>query len=213
MMRIICDSGANEMTTRIRSSRKQDSHERILDAAARAVRGGGFAGVGVADVMREAGLTHGGFYAHFKSREALLAKAIEHAGRTSAEILSQRIEASREAGVRPFQALVERYLSESHLASPETGCPVAALGSEMPRQADELRDASRDRIRGLVDIVRAALPAGSDPDMAIAVASTMVGALQLARTLGNNEQGKAVLEANRKTLLRQYGETPASVAR
>lgn len=200
------------MTARIRSTRKQDSYERILDAAARALRRGGFARVGVADVMREAGLTHGGFYAHFESREALLSKAIEHAGRASAEILSKRIAASRNEGKGPFQALVERYLSESHLASPETGCPVAALGSEMPRQSDELRDASCERIHGLIDMVAAALPADSDPDMAIAVASAMVGALQLARSFGNNAQGKAVLEANRKALLRQYGEAAGNAA-
>lgn len=196
------------MTSPTRSSRKQDSYERILDAAARAVRQDGFSRVGVADVMREAGLTHGGFYAHFKSRDAMLAKALEHAGRASAERLARRIAAQREAGVSPFRALVERYLSESHLSSPETGCPVAALGSEMPRQQDELRAASCDRVRGLVDTVKSTLPPGTPEDAALTAASTLVGALQLARTLGNNEQGKAVLAANRNTLLRMYDEPP-----
>lgn len=201
------------MTSPTRSSRKQDSYERILDAAARAVRKGGFAGVGVVDVMREAGLTHGGFYAHFKSREAMLAKALEHAGRTSAERLARRMEAQRGEGASPFRALVERYLSEAHLASPETGCPVAALGSEMPRQSEELREASCGRVRSLIELVRAALPADADPGAAPAAASTMVGALQLARTLGNNEQGKALLAANRNTLLRQYDWKPVAASR
>lgn len=199
------------MTSGIRSSKKQDSYERILDAAARAVRSGGFAGVGVADVMREAGLTHGGFYAHFKSRDAMLAKALEHAGRTSAESLSRRLDAQREKEISPFRALVERYLSDWHLASPEKGCAVAALGSEMPRQSDEVREASRDRVRGLVETVLATLPTGTDRDTAMTVASTMVGALQLARTLGNNEQGKALLAANRNALLRQYAEKDATL--
>jgi len=198
------------MTSGIRSIKKQDSYERILDAAARAVRSNGFAGVGVADVMREAGLTHGGFYAHFKSRDALLAKALEHAGRGSAESISRRIDAQKKNGGSAFRALVERYLSEWHLASPEEGCVVAALGSEMPRQSDDVREAACDRVRGLVRMVRDTLPAGTDENVALTVASTMVGALQLARTLGNNEQGKALLAANRNALLRQYGETDAS---
>lgn len=195
------------MTSSVRSSRKQDSYERILDAAARAVRQDGFSRVAVADVMREAGLTHGGFYAHFKSRDAMLAKALEHAGRASAERMSRRIAVQREQGVSPFRALVDRYLSEAHLSSPENGCPVAALGSEMPRQQDELRAASCERVRGLVDIVKSALPPGVPEDAALVATSTMVGALQLARTFGNNEQGKALLAANRNALLRLYDET------
>lgn len=194
------------MTSPTRSSRKQESYERILEAAARAVRHDGFAGVGVADVMREAGLTHGGFYAHFESRDAMLAKALEHAGRKSAEKLSRHIAARREEGASPFRALVERYLSEAHLASPESGCPVAALGSEMVRQSDELRQASRGRVRGLMETVKAALPPDVPADTAMVVTSTMVGALQLARALGNNEQGKAWLAANRDALLRQYDQ-------
>ena len=69
--------------SRTPNSRKEETHERIVDAAGRAIRRQGYAGVGVADVMKEAGLTHGGFYAHFDSRDALLVEALEHAGRQS----------------------------------------------------------------------------------------------------------------------------------
>jgi TetR/AcrR family transcriptional regulator, transcriptional repressor for nem operon len=198
------------MTSPTRSSRKQDSYERILDAAARAVRQDGFSRVGVADVMREAGLTHGGFYAHFKSRDAMLAKALEHAGRASAERMSRQIAVQREQGTSPFRSLVERYLSEAHLSSPETGCPVAALSSEMPRQQDELRAAACDRVRGLIGIVKSALPPGTPEDAAMVAASTMVGALQLARTLGNNAEGKAMLAASRNGLLRLFDDRSAN---
>ena len=198
------------MSTEARSTRKQDSYERILEAAARAVRKDGFSRVGVADVMREAGLTHGGFYAHFKSRDAMLAKALEHAGCASAERLSRRIAADRAEGVSAFRALVDRYLSDGHLAAPESGCPVAALGSEMPRQQDELRAASCDRVLGLVNIVQSTLPPGTPDETALSVTSTMVGALQLARILGNNAQGKALLAANRNTLLRMYDIPPTA---
>jgi TetR/AcrR family transcriptional regulator, transcriptional repressor for nem operon len=191
-----------------KSNRKKISYDRILDVAAIAVRRNGYAGVGVADVMNDAGLTHGGFYAHFPSREAMLAKAVERAGEGSKESLSKRIAARRAHGESPLRALVEAYLSEKHLVSLETGCPVAALGSEMPRQSAELREESCRRVRALLNMVEQVLPPSAPPETAMVIAGTMVGALQLARTFGNNAQGKALLAANRKALIEQYdGET------
>src|SRR3954451_5508069 len=107
--------------------RKQLSHDRILDTAAAALRHGGFAGIGVADIMKKAGLTHGGFYAHFPSREALLAQALERAGADSNLRLQRSIAAGEAKGMSRFQALVDSYLSDRQLKAPETGCPVAAL--------------------------------------------------------------------------------------
>src|SRR6266705_2514795 len=120
--------------SRTPNSRKQETHERIVDVAARAIRRHGYAGVGVADVMKEAGLTHGGFYAHFDSRDALLVEALERAGRESSEAGARAAERAAK-GTRAFRSLVETYLADEHLASLETGCPVAALGCEMPRQS------------------------------------------------------------------------------
>ena len=88
------------------SSRKALSHERIVDAAARAIRREGYAGVGVADVMKEAGLTHGGFYAHFPSRDALLAAAMERAGRDGAARMSKSMEQRRADGASPLRCLL-----------------------------------------------------------------------------------------------------------
>jgi len=192
------------MSDDIRSQRKQASHDRILDAASRALRRSGYAGVGVADVMKEAGLTHGGFYAHFASRDALLAGALDRAGQESGGRLAHRIAARVADGSSPFRALIELYLSDRHIAAVETGCPVAALGSEMPRQSVELRAASRERVRSLAKLVASVLPRGAAPGSELAVASTMVGALQMARALGDNTEGKAVLAASRDALLRQY---------
>lgn len=191
----------------IAPSRKALTHERILDTAARAIRRAGFQGVGVADIMKEAGLTHGGFYAHFASRDALLVEALEHAGRQSAERIA-RGNAVREAkGASPFRALIEGYLSDRHLSSTEDGCAVAALASEMPRQAPEVRAAAAQRVRGLVERVGRTLPVSAAPGTATAVASQMVGALQLARALGNNAEGRALLAANRSALLAQHDTT------
>src|SRR5687768_9167704 len=141
-------------------ARKQLTHERIVATAARAIRRGGFHGVGVADIMKEAGLTHGGFYAHFPSRNALLAEALERAGQASSESIARRA-ASRKDNTSTFRALVDGYLSDAHLQSCETGCPVAALASEMPRQAPEVREVAAQRVRSLLAKVHATLPHGS----------------------------------------------------
>ena len=193
----------------IAPNRKALTHERILDTAARVIRRTGFQGVGVADIMKEAGLTHGGFYAHFPSRDALMAEALAHAGRQSAERIA-RGNATREArGASAFRALVEGYLSERHLSGTENGCAVAALASEMPRQSAEVRAAATQRVRSLIDLVAKALPEGADPGRAAAVASQLVGALLLARALGDNAEGKALLAANREALLAHDDPTPA----
>src|SRR5215813_14529378 len=111
-------------------SKKEETRSRILRAAARAIRKHGYAGVGVADVMKEAGLTHGGFYAHFKSRDALLAEALERASRQSSKVASTAAEQRAAKGVSTLRSLVEVYLRDDQITSLEAGCPVAALGSE-----------------------------------------------------------------------------------
>jgi TetR/AcrR family transcriptional regulator, transcriptional repressor for nem operon len=189
-------------------SRKEISHERIVAAAARAIRRGGFQGVGVADIMKEAGLTHGGFYAHFSSRNALLAEALERAGQDTAARTRHDFATRQSRGASPLRALVEGYLSDRHLGDIETGCAVAALASEMPRQAPDVREASAQRVRGMLAGVRRALPKDAPVDSASAVASQLVGALQLARALGDNAEGRALLKASRRALLAQYDRQP-----
>ena len=196
--------------SRTPNSRKQETHERIVDVAARAIRRNGYAGVGVADVMKEAGLTHGGFYAHFDSRDALLVEALERAGRESGEAVTRALERRAAKGVSAFRALVEAYLGDEHLGSLETGCPVAALACDMPRQSDAVREASTVRVRRLVAGVHSALPHVSRATASV-VAGTLVGTLQLARALGANGEGQALLSAARKTLLQQY-DAPSTTA-
>ena len=185
-------------------TRKQLTHERILETAACTIRKTGFNGVGVADIMKQAGLTHGGFYAHFPSRNALLAEALDHAGQRSRERLTKSVAQAEAKGATRFQALVESYLSERHLRSPESGCPVAALASEMPRQGDEVRAVAAARVKSLLAYVDEALPAGHPADTASIVTSQLVGALQLARALGDNAQGRKLLAATRESLLSQF---------
>src|SRR2546429_827615 len=129
------------MTTVKARSKKEGTRERILRAGARAIRKHGYEGVGVADVMKEAGLTHGGFYAHFESRDALLAAAADQAGAESIENLTRAI-AAGEPG-QELMALVDTYLSDRHVAAPEHGCALAAAGGRVARPAAGRSPAAR----------------------------------------------------------------------
>lgn len=185
-------------------SRREQTHVRIVGAAARAIRRAGYQGVGVADIMKEAGLTHGGFYAHFANRDALLVEAIEHAGVAGMQNLVDATARREARGASRFKALVSSYLADKHIAAVEEGCPISALLSEMPRQSPEVQAASRRRIQGFVAAVRERLPAGAPADAAETLASTLVGALQLARALGDNPQGRGFLASQRAALLAAY---------
>jgi AcrR family transcriptional regulator len=185
-------------------SRKQLTHERIVDTAARVLRESGFDGVGVADIMKRSGLTHGGFYAHFPSRDALLAEALERAGDDSRLRLARAIAAGEAKGMSRFRALVESYLSERHLKAPASGCPVAALGSELPRQSEAVREAAQARVDSLVAAVESTLPPSQPAGTAGIVAAQLVGALQIARGLGDNASGRRQLAASRQFLLAQF---------
>jgi len=177
-------------------SRKEATHERIVEAAARAIRRSGYSGTGVADIMKDAGLTHGGFYAHFDSREAMLAEAADRAGAESVATL-ERIA----AGAPPekaLQTLIRAYLSKEHLQGVEGGCPMAALGSEVPRQTPEVRRAATRRMKEAVDLVARQLPDWGKPsahERALATLSTIVGALMLARAVDDPKLSDALRSA------------------
>lgn len=171
-------------TVNTRTSAKEASHERIVEAASRAIRRSGYDGTGVADIMKEAGLTHGAFYAHFESREAMLAEAADRAG------AAVNAAASRLLATVPsedaLRTLIEAYLSKAHIEGIETGCPVSALGSEMPRQSPEVRRAATLRIKEMIGLVARQMPDWGQPaahERALVTAATMVGALVLARAV------------------------------
>ena len=180
---------------------KEATHDRIVDAAARAIRRSGYNGTGVADIMKDAGLTHGGFYAHFPSREAMLAEAADRAGGESVAMM-QRLAAS----LPPEQvlpAMVEAYLSKEHLEAIETGCATAALGSEMPRQAPEVRRAATRRIKEMIDLISRQSADRGQPgahERALFTVSAMVGTLVLARAVDDPRLAEALRSAALKQL-------------
>jgi TetR/AcrR family transcriptional regulator, transcriptional repressor for nem operon len=163
---------------------KEVTHDRIVDAAARAIRRSGYNGTGVADIMKDAGLTHGGFYAHFPSRQAMLAEAADRAGSESVAMM-ERI-AAKLPQQQALPAMLQAYLSKEHLEGIETGCAAAALGSEMPRQTPEVRRAATRRIKEMIDLVARHSPDWGQPsahERALVTVATMVGALMLARAV------------------------------
>ena len=113
--------------------RKTRTREKIVQAAAAAFRAGGITNVRVEDVMARAGLTHGGFYAHFRSKEELLREAVKHAGDQTLTNLARPL--SEAPAERRLQAVIDAYLSPAHVAHPERGCPLATLGPEIARTA------------------------------------------------------------------------------
>ncbi len=183
MMTIMRKSPTKKATS-VRAAAKDATHERILGVAARAIRRSGYAGTGVADIMKEAGLTHGAFYSHFASREAMLAEA---AGVACAESAANAIELA--AGTPPDKALdamLAAYLSKEHIEQSEAGCPLAALGSETSRQVPEVRRVVTRHIKAMVDLLARQSSDWGQPDAhdrALVTLSTLVGAIVLARAV------------------------------
>ena len=188
------------------SSKKEETRERILRAAARAIRKHGYEGVGVADVMKEAGLTHGGFYAHFKSRDALLAAAVDQEGVESSEYLTRAIAAAKSG--QELTALVDAYLSDGHVAAPEQGCAVAAAGSEVPRQEAQVRRAASRRIKDFIGLIERQFPEwgkSAAHDKAMGIAATLVGSVVLARAVDDPQLSKRIRKAARELIRASAG--------
>ncbi len=180
----------------MRVSREQaaQNRERIVETASRLFREKGYDGIGVADLMKSAGLTHGGFYGHFASKEDLLAeafgKAMEHSAETWRKLLSEK-------PAKPRAALAHMYLTAKHRDNPGKGCALAALGPDVSRVGPEVRQAMSDSFQAQLDALAEALP--GDPAQkrrdAIATYATMIGGLVLARSVADKTQSDEILAA------------------
>lgn len=185
-----------------RAAAKEATHERIVSVAARAIRRSGYDGTGVADIMKEAGLTHGAFYSHFASREAMLAEAASRACAESATAAADVV-----AQVPPgaaLAAMLGAYLSQAHVENAELGCPLAALGSETARQAPEVRRVVTRHIKEMIDLVARQSPDWGRPgahERALVTLSTMVGTLLLARAVDDPGLSDSLRGAALKHLL------------
>lgn len=175
------------------------NRERILDAAARLFRERGFDGIGVADLMKAAGLTHGGFYGHFKSKQELMALASERALAESTARWSQ----AADEGEAALNRLVQNYLSPRHRDAVGKGCAIAALATDAARQSAPVRGALTQGLRHHVESLESMVPGktrAAKREKALAAYAGMVGALVLSRAVDDPELSEAFLKAAARSL-------------
>jgi TetR/AcrR family transcriptional repressor of nem operon len=177
-----------------------ENRERIIETAARLFREKGFDGIGVAELMKHAGLTHGGFYGHFASKSDLAAQACARALDHSAQKWSAISEA---AGEGAFAALVENYLRFGHRDTPGAGCVMSTLGPEAARQEPPVREAITGGVRQLLAVLTRAMPGDGDAaqrQQALAAMAQLVGAVVLARLVDDEAFSDEILQAARADL-------------
>lgn len=171
------------------------NRERIIGVAAKLFRERGFDGVGVAELMRGAGLTHGGFYGHFASKEDLMAQACARAVEGTLDAMHQVVESGRP---NALSTIASAYLSAEHRDRTGEGCAVAALGAEAARHGSPLRGAFTKGARSLIDLLTKLLEGKSKRarrERALTIYASMVGALVLARAVDDAELSQEVLRS------------------
>ena len=191
---------------RYSDTHKEETRRKVVKAAAIAVRAKGPDGVGVAEIMAEAGLTHGGFYAHFKSKEALVAAAVEEAFGQSRRRFSRLTEDM--AAADALTAFVDAYVSAEHRANPQRGCPISTLANDLPRQGPMVRAAFDAGVEGLITRIEGWLP---EPDptarrsLASSLMAEMAGAVALSRAVSDEALAEQLLEASRARIKARMG--------
>jgi len=190
---------------------KQETHAKIVKKAAVLLREKGAHGIGVADLMKEAGLTHGGFYAHFESREALVVEAFAYAMDRSTE--RWRKIAEQTPPDKRLATIIASYLTPVHRDDPGHGCAVPALGAEIARESPRTRKAFAAKLEQMVDMMTdqvSGVPRKAARKQAVATLATMMGTLVLARIAGNGEFSDEILDVGREAALgRTAAKKPA----
>ena len=195
---------------RVSREKATEHRDRIIDAAGALFRAKGFGGIGVADIMKAADLTHGGFYGHFASKDDLVGEASRRIMARAAANWTKLVEAAPD---NPYAALLEHYLSPRHRDDPGKGCAFAALGNDAARSGKIVRKAFADGLAPLIDILAQSIPGKSIPGKsipgkskaarrrkAVAAMATLVGALTLARAVEGTPLSDEMLEAAHREL-------------
>jgi TetR/AcrR family transcriptional regulator, transcriptional repressor for nem operon len=195
---------------------KQQTRERIVRTAARVFRAEGVHGIGIADLMKQAGLTHGGFYAHFPSKDALVAESCAQGMTESSEQLFAQADAAPPS--ERLRAIIRGYLSRSHRDTPDTGCVIAALATDVAREPLPVRSAFTQALTQYARRLTRYFPRRPDeatahpdePDeRALLLLSGMVGALLMARAVDDPNLSDHILLAARRFYMRAYAEDAA----
>ncbi|MGX1108291.1 MULTISPECIES: TetR/AcrR family transcriptional regulator [Bradyrhizobium] len=195
---------------------KQETHARIVKKAATRLRERGAHGIGVADLMKDAGLTHGGFYAHFDSREALVIEAFSYA-------MDRAIERWRKVAAdtppeKRLSTIIDGYLSAVHRDDPGQGCAIPALGAEIARESPKTRKAFALKLDQMIDMMADQIidvPRKAARKQAMATLATMMGTIVMSRIAGSGEMSDEILSAGREAVLGRAAaaRAPAKKAR
>jgi TetR/AcrR family transcriptional repressor of nem operon len=196
---------------RVSREKAAEHRDRIIDAAGALFRAKGFGGIGVADIMKAADLTHGGFYGHFASKDDLVGEASRRIMARAAANWTKLVEAAPDS---PYAALLEHYLSPKHRDDPGKGCAFAALGNDAARSGKVVRKAFAEGLAPLIDILAQSIPGKSTPGKsipskskaarrrkAVAAMATLVGALTLARAVEGTPLSDEMLGAAHRELI------------
>lgn len=183
-----------------RADQKRETRNRIVDAAAKRFLAEGMEGATISKVLGDAGLTHGTFYAHFQSKEAMLAEAfLTAAAETSERWISGISDLSTNHGIG---LLLARALGTAHLKHPEQGCPFVAAGAEVWRSHPDIRKAYEEGILAVAGKIANSLGDESDIDRALAIHAICTGGITMARSVANEEVALRVLRACRQFVIK-----------
>ena len=185
---------------RYSKTHKEETRRRILTEAARRFREDGLAAVGLRSLMTDAGLTHGGFYAHFESREALVAEAI---GTSLEQALATLTRIAEDGGI---EEIVRRYLDPKHRENTGNGCTAASLTAEIARESSRIRETFAEALAPIIQLMADQMPEGGTPEQRLAraraVFALLMGSLQLARAEPDTQISDAFLEVGCENTLR-----------
>jgi TetR/AcrR family transcriptional repressor of nem operon len=193
---------------------KQETHARIVKKASVRLREKGAHGIGVADLMKEAGLTHGGFYAHFDSREALVIEAFGYAMDRAVE--HWRKLAAETPPEKRLSTIVDSYVSAVHRDDPGRGCAVPTLGAEIARESAKTRRAFSAKLEQLIDVMADQIPdvpRKTARKQAMGALATMMGTLVMSRVAGSGELSDEILASGREAVLGRAAATKKARAK
>ncbi|HEX7816815.1 TetR/AcrR family transcriptional regulator [Dyella sp.] len=178
---------------------KAQTHQRLVETASSRFREKGLDGISLADLMKELGLTHGGFYKHFPSRDALVSEAIDQAYQASGNSLAGFIDND---GHLDLPRYVDMYLSRQHRDHPGAGCAISTLSGDIARRGEDMRESYRQQMDRIFERIGAAFPGdkASQRKQAIELMTRMYGALMVARAAGSGELSDEVLATVREQI-------------
>jgi len=189
-------------------AQKAESRQRVLETAARQIREDGIEALGVADCMRRAGLTHGAFYGHFESRDALIVEALEYAVALSEKRIAATVSAAHANGSakkEPLRVIAEMFLSEKHIKDPGNGCALCSLAGEARHAAPAVRESLTQYVHKLASRIAQTLASDSET-LALGIVATIVGAVTLARAVDEPETARSILAGSLDLIVAQSAD-------